>query len=154
ESGRPFDRWHAGCFEPPLMRSLHLSVFLSVFTVALIGCEAEPEETAGPFVPSPDDEAIDLADPPTDPDPADPSALVPEAQACPQRNNLSPKGLTFVIHVSKDADNAQRALDHLRALRHYIRARDVFMVEHRAPVIDQLHDLFPCNRFHYIAYPA
>jgi hypothetical protein len=69
------------------------------------------------------------------------------------RQALSPKGLTSVFHISKRGANADRALEHLKTMRRYIRARDIFMVEERSDVIDKLHAVFPCNRFHYIAYP-
>src|SRR5262249_57565068 len=64
---------------------------------------------------------------------------------------LSPKGLTFVIHVSEyfGAD----ALQQLKAVQELIRPRDIFMIERKAPVIHALRKAFPCNAIHFIAYP-
>lgn len=128
------------------------------------------DDTPGAFVPSTDDELVDASDPPSDPDPVDPdddalgiatASLSPRsggaagaAPACLTRRTLSPNGLTFVIHISKRGANADREFDHLKAMRRYVRARDIFMVEERSDVIDRLHAEFPCNRFHFIAYPS
>ena len=62
--------------------------------------------------------------------------------ACVPRQVLSPKGLTFVFHISKRGANADRAVAHLKTMRRYIRARDIFMVEERSDVIERLHDGF------------
>jgi hypothetical protein len=133
--------------------------------VAFPACAVDTSdpEPSGQFVPEPDDEVLDAADPPTDPDPIDDEEFGTSAEALSSGGAqgkcnapsalLSPKGLTFVIHVSKHADKANRELAHLKKIRHYLRARDIFMIEHGSPVVNALHQLFPCNRFHYIAYP-
>src|SRR5262249_23300369 len=64
-----------------------------------------------------------------------------------------PKGLTFVLHVSKRADNAAREVNHIADVRRYLRVRDVFMIEHGSPYVDYVRAMFPCNRVYYIAYP-
>lgn len=138
------------------MKTFALSMLL------LVGCAATPDandDDVGPFVPSEEDETLIDGDPPTDPDPIDDdeSALhtTSTSEGCRTTSKLlSPKGLTFVIHVSKHAGNAAREVEHLEALRRYIRARDVFMIEHGSPQVSKLRELFPCNRFHFIAYPA
>ncbi len=116
-----------------------------------------------PFVASPDDEVLDPDDPPNDPDPIEtddePSAgglqTLAGRPACkPRSKTLSPRGLTLIIHVPKHPGNAQKAYEHLRSMRGYIRARDIFMIERGSPVNQKLHELFPCNAFHFIAYPA
>src|SRR5678815_1072151 len=123
---------------------------IGLLAVAFVACSAESQ---GVFVPAPDDVAIDPADPPTDPDPVDPLEVM-SSKKCPSDPTvLSPKGLTFVIHVSKDKDNAAREVKHLKEVKAYLRARDVFMIEHGSAAVADLRALFPCNRFHYIAYP-
>ncbi|HEU5055697.1 MAG TPA: hypothetical protein VFU21_04205 [Kofleriaceae bacterium] len=115
-------------------------------------CAGSLEDEGGPFVPSPDDEAVDPADPPTDPDPGEDAAA--EQAACAERSwILSPDGLTFVFHISKDEDHAWAAYKQLTAKAHLVRARDVFMIERKSPVVQALRDAFPCNHVHFIAYP-
>jgi hypothetical protein len=142
---------------------------LSMLVLGAVACGSpssdEDLDVAGSFLSSPDDEAIDASDPPTNPDPADDDEPLAtsstQAQAggqggakCAQRSaTLSPKGLTFVIHVSKRAEKAQDELRHLRAVARYVRDRDIFMIERTSPVVAQLRETFPCNRFDYIAYP-
>jgi len=147
-------------------------VGLASLVLALSACSdaaTSDDDAPGEFVARSEDELVDAGDPPTDPDPLDPdddaigiadSTVSTRAgtgpgggPACVARQALSPKGLTFVIHISKRGANADRALDHLKTFRRYIRARDIFMVEERSDVVDRLHAQFPCNRFHYIAYP-
>jgi len=145
-----------------------VSTLVVLVLAAATGCgDAGPAEedvgTDAAFVTSNDDEALDPNDPPTDPDPFDAveeASLAPRAggangqQCVPRSKTLSPKGLTLVIHVPKNPANAQKAYDHLSAMRRYIRARDIFMVERGSPVNVKLHELFPCNAFHFIAYPG
>jgi hypothetical protein len=138
-----------------------------------VGCGADAEEkvgAVGELVASPDDEALDANDPPTSPDPADPvvanlAALdddgalgavadsVTHPACAPRGALLSPKGLTFVLHFSKHAGEAQRELAHLKDVAGYLRGRDVFLVEHTSPILDRLARAFPCNSIQYIAYP-
>jgi len=74
--------------------------------------------------------------------------------SCPQQTRaLSPGGLTFAIHISKKEDEGWDAVRQLRDVRHLIRARDVFVIERDAPWVRVLRRHFPCNEFHYIAYP-
>ncbi|HEY5920147.1 MAG TPA: hypothetical protein VIV11_00695 [Kofleriaceae bacterium] len=147
------------------MKCLVLSLF------AVIAACAEPAD--GVFVPEPDDEEIDPADPPLDPDPLDTEEFTPSDEElaalpelptddealeikarCPKRPaRLSPVGLTFVIHISKHEDEAGAALRQLKDVRRFIRARDIFMIERKAPVVAALRRVFPCNDFHFIAYP-
>jgi hypothetical protein len=130
----------------------------------LAACASDPDG----FTSEPEDEAVDPDDPPVDPDPIDATEGIPtdvgtitsDEQAiaikasCPKRSRtLSPKGLTFVIHISKDPDNAQLAYQQLSDVRHLIRPRDIFMIERKSPVLLALRQLFPCNDFHFIAYP-
>jgi hypothetical protein len=151
---------------------LTLAVAVGV-SATVSGCGDAPavdHEASGPFIASADDEMVDASDPPTDPDPLDEDDVdfatsglsvqgggaAPAGGASPKclkRQALSPKGLTFVLHISKNKENAERNFNHLKALRRYVRARDIFMVEERSPVLERLHEVFPCNRFHYIAYP-
>jgi hypothetical protein len=131
------------------------------------------------FVPEPGDEAIDPSDPPTDPDPDDPGERLVEpldifdadggtvdddgaesdegiatAAFCRARSRmLSPAGLTFIIHISKNPANGAAAVQQLEAVRHLIRARDIFMIEGRSPHVTELREEFPCNRIDFIAYP-
>jgi hypothetical protein len=124
------------------------------------------------FVPDPDDEAVDPDDPPLDPDPiadeldlafatetlaeptTDEEAIAIKAR-CPARSKrLSPRGLTFAIHIPRKDDNAAAAFKQLSAVRHLIRARDIFVIERNAPVVHKLRQIFPCNEFHFIAFPA
>jgi hypothetical protein len=146
-----------------------------VLGAALVACAHDP---APGFVPDIDDEAVDPSDPPIDPDPADASEVlaaddaspvdaIPTAAeipddtqlaalraACPhQTRTLSPKGLTFAIHISKKDDEGWAAYHQLREVRHLIRARDVFVIERDAPWVRALRQHFPCNEFHFIAYP-
>lgn len=131
----------------------------------------EDDQPSGPFVSEPEDEAIDPADPPTDPDPADDDddgvemgagSVAPQggAQAsrrpatCKERKKtLSPKGMTFVLHISKFGDQANAALEHLKKVQSYIRPRDIFMVERSSQINARLRALFPCNKIHFIAFP-
>ncbi len=139
-----------------------------VLAASACGDASTKDDEVGEFVARSEDELTDGSDPPTDPDPldADDDAIgiasssvgirgagAPGAPACVARQALSPKGLSFVIHISKRGANADRAFQHLKDLRRYIRARDIFMVEERSDVIERLHAVFPCNRFHFIAYP-
>jgi hypothetical protein len=117
--------------------------------VLLVACSSAPEP-AGVFQPAADDEALDPSDPPLDPDPAE---VLSSKKCGDMPDELSPKGLTFVLHVSKDKDNAAREVKHLKEVKSYLRQRDVFMIEHGSPAVAELRDTFPCNRFHYIAYP-
>jgi hypothetical protein len=139
------------------MSMRHIGGAILVALLAGTGCElSEPGVVQGSFTPDPDDEAVDPSDPPVDPDPFDDGdeTGVELAATCPARSmTLSPKGLTFVIHISKDSDQADRALEQLEQIRPLIRARDVFMVERKAPVLASLRALFPCNDIHFIAYP-
>jgi hypothetical protein len=123
----------------------------------------------GPFVPEPDDEIVEAGDPPINPDPIDEEGAVPfagkqknkpskppqpasPAKPCPKRSaTLSPKGLTFVIHVSKHFGGA--AVKQLKKVRSLIRARDIFMIEQKEAAAHELRQVFPCNPIHYIAYP-
>jgi len=110
-------------------------------------CTGAIGDEGGPFVPSADDEAVDPADPPTDPDPE-------SAETCEPRSwILSPGGLTLVFHISKEDDSAQAAYEQLLAKAHLVRARDIFMIERTSPVVDALREAFPCNHIHFIAYP-
>lgn len=144
-----------------------------VIPVLIAGCASD---SAPGFVPDSDDETLDPSDPPVDPDPLDPAELLPPDDgtpvdampdaiptddellalraACPKRTRtLSPSGLTFAIHISKKEDEGWAAYHQLRAVRHLIRARDVFVIERFAPWVHALRKYFPCNEFHYIAYP-
>src|SRR5688500_7530262 len=148
------------------------------FATVLLGCvgevgTAEPfdlemEAEAGPFVPEPYDEVIDPEDPPTDPDPwgdelgpdlseevhADLEVGAQVQALCRERSRrLSPKGLTFVIHISKDEDNGPAGVRQLRSVRSLLRARDIFVIERMSPWVRDLRAAFPCNRIDYIAYP-
>lgn len=117
---------------------------------SLVACSSAPA-SPGVFQPSPDDTDVDPADPPTDPDPVEPLASTTK---CPDEPSvLSPMGLTFVLHVSRDAGNAADEVKHLDQLKGYIRTRDVFMIEHGSPAVTDLRAIFPCNRFHFIAFP-
>lgn len=118
------------------------------------GVDDEVVSETGAFLTRADDEALDPSDPPTNPDPTDAPARQPATAACPERSKiLGPKGITFVIHISDRAENAQAEVDHLEQIAPYLRARDVFMVERNAPILDRLQKLFPCNAIHFIAYP-
>src|SRR5678816_4578376 len=66
---------------------------------------------------------------------------------------VSPKGLTFVIHISKHDDSAWAAYHQLKDVKNLIRARDIFMIERKHPVLYALRTTFPCNDFHFIAFP-
>ncbi len=148
------------------MRSLIAPVLLLSALVTLGACgdasTSEDDGVVGDFLTSPGDETLDPADPSTNPDPQldDPVSLLsadgkPTGAQCTKHDDLlSPSGLTFVIHFSKHADEAQRAFDHLHAVRRYLRGRDMFMVEHGSPLLPKLKKEFPCARFHYIAYPS
>lgn len=153
------------------MRNLLLAVAVSA-VASMLGCGADssPDEdvsTDGAFVTSSDDEVVDPADPPTSPDPVEdtsPSASDLTAKTtgggggggapCARRaDTLSPEGLTFVLHVSKKSPEGAHAFEHLVAIKKYIRDRDIFMVEEVSGLTQRLHDAFPCNAIHYIAYP-
>ncbi len=140
-------------------------VAMVIGALTLAGCTADvTDEVAGPsgdFVPAPDDEILDPADPPTDPDPETDEANLAESdsalssQNCPvPSSKLSPVGLTFVIHVSKHEGWAKQELGHLEKIKNYLRARDIFMIEGGSPIVAELRQVFPCNRFHFIAYPS
>src|SRR4051812_8200314 len=117
---------------------------LSLAILAVLACSSAPAP-AGVFEPATDDEALDPSDPPLDPDPLE--AL--SSKKCGDAPDvLSPKGLTFVLHVSKDKDNAAREVKHLKEVKAYLRERDVFMIEHGSPAVSDLRAMFPCNRFH------
>jgi hypothetical protein len=127
-------------------RTIPVAMVLALAT----GCAVTVEEEGGPFVPSPEDETVDPADPPTDPDPEG----VEGAVGCPPRSwILSPAGLTLVFHISKQEDNGWAAYNQLLAKAHLVRARDIFMIERKAPVVNALREAFPCNQVHFIAYP-
>jgi hypothetical protein len=130
--------------------------------VALAACGSSDEDIAetGEFLSLSDDVIVDPSDPPLLPDPLGewhaPDNLEIQSgkvHCGASPDTLSPKGLTFVIHVSKDKDNAAREVDHLEHVRAHLRARDVFMIEHGSPAVAELRAQFPCNRIHYIAYP-
>jgi hypothetical protein len=133
------------------------------FALALLSaCGGVPDESTPPpgFTPDPADEIFDPLDPPTNPDPDDPDDDIAtgvaegalEVSQCPKRSQkLSPKGLTFVIHVSKHY-GAQTAKQ-LKQVSHLLRARDIFMIERNDEAVDALRKAFPCNAIHYIAYP-
>ncbi len=129
---------------------------LFLAAILQVGCAASAsDEEAGPFVPEPGDEAVDPDDPPGDPDPdgADQAASALDAP-CPTRSwILSPAGLTLVFHISKDEDNAWLAYAQLVDKAHLVRARDVFVIERKSPVVGALRTAFPCNQIHFIAYP-
>jgi hypothetical protein len=144
------------------------------------GCAVDAEEedvdSVVEFLSSNEDEVIDPADPPDDPDPQldaeEISVAAPAGNtvssglskkkkkhkkggkpdnggmACGTANALSPAGLTFVFHVSKDDATAMRMVSHLRQSKGFIRDRDVFMVDHGSPAVGELRKMFPCNRFH------
>jgi hypothetical protein len=135
-------------------------VLLFVLLGACGGDPNEPTLASPEFVPAPEDEAFDPSDPPTDPDPIDTdddiavgvSQGAAEASQCPKRSaKLSPKGLTFVIHVSKHFGGA--SVKQLKQVSHLIRARDIFMIERNDDAVDALRKAFPCNAIHFIAYP-
>jgi hypothetical protein len=144
-----------------------------VVSILIAGCATN---SAPGFVPDPDDETLDPSDPPVDPDPSNPAELLPPDDgtpvdampdtipsddellalraSCPrQTRTLSPTGLTFAIHISKKEDEGWDAYHQLRAVRHLIRARDVFVIESSSPWVRALQKHFPCNEVHYIAYP-
>ena len=140
---------------------------LSVLALGCAGEEVleEVEEEEGVFQSLPDDEALEADDPPTNPDPENDELLLGEssplsiqkngaaAGACPKFKAMSPAGLTFVYHVSKQPEEAERAFRHFQDFKGYVRSRDVFMIEGKSPIVTKLRALFPCNRFHVIAYP-
>jgi len=119
------------------------------WALLLTGCAVSLEEESGPFVPGPDDEVVDPEDPPTDPDPE----AAEQAGCAPRSWILSPDGLTFVFHISKEEDHAWAAYKQITAKAHLVRARDIFMIERKSPVVQALRDAFPCNHIHFIAYP-
>ena len=119
------------------------------WALLLTGCAGSREEEGGPFVPGPDDEVVDPEDPPTDPDPE----AAEQAGCAPRSWILSPDGLTFVFHISKEEDHAWAAYKQITAKAHLVRARDIFMIERKSPVVQALRDAFPCNHIHFIAYP-
>lgn len=140
-------------------------VVVALALATACGDAPETEETGedAAFVKSREDEVLDPADPPNDPDPADDPIAVANIATqgnggnggCAKRSDvLSPKGLTLVIHISKDKGNGEDAVRHLVNMRGYLRARDIFMVERTTPMLDQLQKTFPCNSFHFIAYPS
>lgn len=121
-----------------------------VGVIALMACSsATTEEEDGIYTPSADDSALKGGDPPGNPDPLEDSST----KCGKEPALLSPVGLTFVFHVSKDPENAAREVKHLGNMRAYVRDRDVFMIEHGSSAVQKLRALFPCNRVHYIAYP-
>lgn len=140
----------------------------TVCTLSLVlGCAGASDE----FVPDPEDEAVDPADPPVDPDPVDVAERLPTVDlsteavpteeaaiamkaSCPKRSRtLSPTGLTFAIHISRKEDNGWAAYRQLKSVRNHIRARDVFIIEGKSAWVLALRQVFPCNEFHFIAYP-
>jgi hypothetical protein len=149
-----------------MRRARYLAHALAACALALsaqacaVDATSPDEEASGTFTPEPDDESVEPSDPPTDPDPSDAGAATSEvalsvsgAGCAAPSPLLSPQGLTFVIHVSKHAQQAQSELAHLKKLAPYLRDRDVFMIEHGSPVVQALRKAFPCNRFHVLAYP-
>jgi hypothetical protein len=138
-------------------------------SIVLAGCTAEVPA----FLTDADDEAVDPGDPPIAPDPSDGSETLhadvvtaPDTEtptdaelaamraACPkQTRTLSTQGLTFAIHISKKDTEGWDAVRQLHDVRNLIRARDVFVIERDAPWVRVLRRHFPCNEFHYIAYP-
>jgi hypothetical protein len=66
----------------------------------------------------------------------------------------SPDALTFVIHVSKRDVEAAAAVMHLEEIRRFLRPRDIFMIERHSTHVQRIRQMFPCNRVHFIAYPA
>jgi hypothetical protein len=141
------------------------SIGLLVLALSISGCSSPPPDEdvglSGAFLSDSEDEILDPNDPPTNPDPAgdEATAVTPQANgsngaACRARGaDLSPQGLTFVIHVSDRGKLANDAIAHLKKIRRYIRARDIFMVERSNALNAELHALFPCNKIHFIAYP-
>ena len=101
-----------------------LTLLLLVGLADLAGLAGCTDPGDGVFVPESDDELIDPDDPPIDPDPVDTEehvltddelAAAPELAtdddvialkaSCPKRAaRLSPRGLTFVIHVPRKDD--------------------------------------------------
>jgi len=143
------------------MKTTILRLGLGLMMAALsLGCGASNDLPSWTFEPDSDDETVDPLDPPTDPDPedADEETAIGVAQGalssdhCPKRSTtLSPKGLTFVIHVSKHYGDA--AYKQLSRVSHLIRARDIFMIERNDDAVKKIREKFPCNAIHYIAYP-
>lgn len=129
------------------MAKRHVMVAGALLVAA--ACAGPDEEEGGPFVPAPADEAVDPADPPTDPDPR----AAEEAACQPRSWILSPAGLTLVFHISKDEESAWVAYHQLVEKAHLVRARDIFMIERKSPVVSALRSAFPCNHIHFIAYP-
>ena len=131
------------------------AVVVNLAVCLLVGCAGSIEEEGGPFVPEPGDEAIDPDDPPDDPDPeaAEEETASPGASCAPRSWILSPAGLTLVFHISKDEESAWVAYSQLVEKAHLVRARDIFMIERKSPVVSALRTAFPCNHIHYIAYP-
>ena len=131
------------------------SILVSVVALLAASCAGDVDDEGGPFAPDPGDEAVDPDDPPTDPDPEwaeDPASSL--GAPCPARSwILSPAGLTFVFHISKDESNAWAAYHQLVDKAHLVRARDIFMIERKSPVVAALRGSFPCNHIHFIAYP-
>ena len=127
------------------------TAYVALAACLLAGCAGTVEEEGGPFVPDPDDEAVDPDDPPTDPDPDDAAEL--DAACQPRSWILSPAGLTLVFHISKQEDHAWAAHKQLVAKAHLVRPRDIFMIERKSPVVGALREAFPCNHIHFIAYP-
>lgn len=131
------------------MAKRHVIVVGALLVAAACAGPDEGEDEGGPFVPTPEDEAVDPADPPTDPDPE-----AAEEVACQPRSwILSPAGLTLVFHISKDEESAWVAYHQLVEKAHLVRARDIFMIERKSPVVSALRGAFPCNHIHFIAYP-
>jgi hypothetical protein len=147
-------------------RSTSMSISFAILFALGVGCGSandskSDDDDVGPFVPSAADEAIDPNDPPIDPDPDDPEETLTASvttkgfsSTCPATPTvLSPKGLTFVLHLSREADVAAREVGHLTEVRRYLRTRDVFMIEHGSPYVENVRAMFPCNRIDFIAYP-
>ena len=125
---------------------------VALAVVVLASCAGGSIDEGGPFVPEPGDETVDPDDPPTDPDPGAEEELA-GATCAPRSWILSPAGLTLVFHISKDEANAWLAYHQLVDKAHLVRARDIFMIERKSPVVSALRAAFPCNQIHFIAYP-
>lgn len=120
---------------------LHLVAAVSLGSMLACGA-AEGDADA----PATDEDALKK----DNPDPPEPKS---NGKCAKEPSSLSPMGLTLIIHVSKDEENGAREVRHLKDMKAYVRERDVFMIEHGSTAVGRLRDLFPCNRFDYIAYP-
>ena len=141
------------------MRGQVLGSAIVGLVMVLAGCggdatQGEDDDAVGQLVTAAGDETIDPNDPPTRPDPVEARASsAGSGGGCARRGEaLSPAGLTLVLHVSQRGADAQRSLDHLAALKKYVRDRDVFMLEDLG-ALDRVHREFPCNAVHVLAFP-